>query len=48
MKIAFFNTKSYDKEYFEHFNKGTDVELTFFDGTLNCETTELALSLIHI
>jgi D-lactate dehydrogenase len=42
MKIAFFNTKSYDKEYFEHFNKGTDVELTFFDGTLNCETTELA------
>ncbi len=41
MKIAFFNTKSYDKEYFENFNKGSGIELTFFDGTLNCETTEL-------
>lgn len=41
MKIAFFNTKSYDKEYFEQFNKDTDIELTYFDGTLNCETTEL-------
>jgi D-lactate dehydrogenase len=42
MKIAFFNTKSYDKEYFEHFTQDTDVELTFFEGILNCETTELA------
>ena len=41
MKIAFFNSKSYDKEYFEQFNNDTDIELTYFDGTLNCETTEL-------
>lgn len=41
MKIAFFNTKSYDKEYFKKVNKASDIELTFFDGTLNCETTEL-------
>lgn len=41
MKIAFFNTKSYDKEYFEQFVKNTDIELTYFDGTLNRETTEL-------
>jgi D-lactate dehydrogenase len=41
MKIAFFNTKTYDREYFERFNKESEIELTFFDGTLNCETTEL-------
>ncbi|WP_462316962.1 2-hydroxyacid dehydrogenase [Marinilabilia sp.] len=41
MKIAFFNTKSYDREYFERFNNESEIELTFFDGTLNCETTEL-------
>lgn len=41
MKVAFFNTKSYDKEFFEQYAQNTGVELTFFDGTLNCETTEL-------
>ncbi|MFW6043977.1 MAG: 2-hydroxyacid dehydrogenase, partial [Marinilabiliaceae bacterium] len=41
MKVAFFNTKSYDKEFFEQYVQDTDIELTFFDGTLNCETTEL-------
>ncbi|MGM0375794.1 MAG: 2-hydroxyacid dehydrogenase [Bacteroidota bacterium] len=41
MKVAFFNTKSYDKEFFEQYVQNTGVELTFFDGTLNCETTEL-------
>lgn len=41
MKVAFFNTKSYDKEFFEEYVQNTEVELTFFEGTLNCETTEL-------
>lgn len=41
MKIAFFNTKSYDRDYFEPFNHKNGIEITFFDGTLNCETTEL-------
>jgi len=41
MKIAFFNTKSYDREYFDRSNKNTGIEITYFDGTLNCETTEL-------
>lgn len=42
MRIAFFNTKSYDKEYFGPYDQDQNVKLTFFEGTLNCETTELA------
>ena len=41
MKVAFFNTKSYDKEFFEQYVQNTEVELTFFEGTLTCETIEL-------
>jgi D-lactate dehydrogenase len=41
MRVAYFYTKSYDNEYFEQFSKDSDIELTYFDGTLNCETTEL-------
>src|SRR5678809_1051107 len=40
MKIAFFSTQSYDKEYFERFN--TQHELLFFEVQLNEQTTVLA------
>lgn len=40
MKIAFFSTQSYDKDYFNRFN--TDHELVFFEATLNAGTAALA------
>jgi D-lactate dehydrogenase len=40
MKIAFFSSQSYDKEYFNRFNK--DHELVFFEATLNTDTVALA------
>ena len=40
MKIAFFSTQPYDKEYFEHHNK--QHEITFFDAPLNEQTVNLA------
>ncbi len=41
MKIAFFNTKSYDRDFFEPFNKKNGLHITFFDASLNPETTNL-------
>ena len=32
-KIAFFDTKPYDKLYFDRFNK--DYEISYFEGKLN-------------
>ena len=40
MKIAFFSTQSYDKEYFNRYN--TRHELVFFEGQLNEQTVPLA------
>lgn len=40
MKIAFFSSQSYDKEYFSRFN--TLHELVFFEAQLNEHTTTLA------
>jgi D-lactate dehydrogenase len=40
MKIAFFSTQSYDKEYFNRYNK--QHELVFFDAALNTDTVSLA------
>jgi D-lactate dehydrogenase len=40
MKIAFFSTQSYDKEYFTHYN--THHELVFFEAQLNEKTVALA------
>jgi D-lactate dehydrogenase len=40
MKIAFFSTQSYDKEYFNRYN--TRHELVFFEGQLNEQTPILA------
>jgi len=40
MKIAFFSTQPYDKEYFVRYNK--EHEIVFFDGQLNEQTVNLA------
>jgi D-lactate dehydrogenase len=40
MKIAFFSTQSYDKEYFNRYN--TRHELVFFEGQLTEQTVPLA------
>lgn len=40
MKIAFFSTQSYDKEYFNRYNK--QHELVFFDAALTADTVSLA------
>lgn len=40
MKIAFFSTQPYDKEYFERYN--TQHEINFFDARLNEQTANLA------
>ena len=40
MKIAFFSTQSYDKEYFTRYN--TQYELVFFEAPLNEKTAPLA------
>ncbi|MBQ8605490.1 MAG: 2-hydroxyacid dehydrogenase [Clostridia bacterium] len=38
MKFAFFDTKPYDREYFE----GKEIEFKFFETKLNADTAELA------
>jgi D-lactate dehydrogenase len=40
MKIAFFNTKPFDKEFFDKFNKTN--ELTYYDVSLNESSVKLA------
>src|SRR6187397_3032138 len=40
MKIAFFSTQPYDKEYFERYNK--QHEILFFEARLNEQTASLA------
>ncbi len=42
MKIAFFDTKEYDKELFEKYNKEYGYEFKFFETKLNHETAPLA------
>lgn len=42
MKIAFFDTKPYDKPAFERFGKGHGVKFKFFETKLNEDTAELA------
>ena len=41
MKIAFFSTKSYDREFFERFNTSGNNQLTFFEAPLNIDTANL-------
>ncbi len=40
MKVAFFSTQPYDKEYFEHSN--THHDITFYEAQLNEQTVNLA------
>ena len=42
MKIAFFDTKAYDKPSFESYGKDHGIEFTFFETKLNESTAELA------
>ena len=42
MKIAFFDTKPYDKPSFDHYAKEHGVELKYFETKLNEDTAELA------
>ena len=41
MKIAFFSAKSYDREYFNRANTGSDIELDYFESSLNPKTAKL-------
>ena len=42
MKIAFFDTKEYDKEVFNKYNEKYGYEITYFESKLNAETAVLA------
>ena len=42
MKIAFFDTKPYDKPSFERFGEANGVTFKFFETKLNEDTAELA------
>lgn len=42
MKIAFFDTKSYDIESFEKYIKERNIDVKFFESKLNKDTVELA------
>ena len=42
MKIAFFSTRKYDREFFENNNKSFGHSLTFFEAQLNEKTVSLA------
>lgn len=42
MKIAFFSSKSYDRQSFEKININYHHDLTFFEGLLNSQTASLA------
>jgi D-lactate dehydrogenase len=43
MRVAIFSTKSYDRECLDRFNTGGKHQLTYFDASLNSETTNLTL-----
>ncbi len=42
MKIAFFDTKPYDKQYFEKYGKLYNIAFKFFETKLNQDTVDLA------
>ncbi|MES2520325.1 MAG: 2-hydroxyacid dehydrogenase [Bacteroidota bacterium] len=43
MKIAVFSTKPYDREYLDKFNTDRNHQLTYFDATLNTDSTNLTI-----
>ena len=42
MKIAFFNTKEYDREFFDKYNEEYQFEIEYFKAELNPKTAKLA------
>ncbi|MDX2254992.1 MAG: 2-hydroxyacid dehydrogenase [Pseudanabaenaceae cyanobacterium bins.39] len=42
MRVAFFNTKSYDRQFFNHANEQYQHEIVFFESHLSRETVSLA------
>lgn len=42
MKVAFFDTKPYDRPGFDRYSAGTDLEITYFETNLNESTVSLA------
>ena len=42
MKIAFFDTKEYDRELFDKYNKEYGYEIKYYETKLNHETAPLA------
>lgn len=42
VKIAFFDTKEYDKDLFMEYNKKYNYDITYFESKLNAETAPLA------
>ena len=42
MKIAFFDTKEYDKKVFDKYNEKYGYDITYFESKLNAETALLA------
>lgn len=42
VKIAFFDTKDYDKELFDKYNKDYNYDITYFESRLSSETAPLA------
>ena len=41
IKIAFFDTKEYDKRFFNKYNEDYGYEITYFESLLNSETAQL-------
>ncbi len=41
MRIAFFSTKSYDREFFEKYNDNPDIDITFYEARLKQSTVNL-------
>lgn len=42
IKIAFFDTKDYDQDFFDEYNKKYNYHITYFESKLNSETAQLA------
>lgn len=42
IKIAFFDTKDYDRTFFDEYNKKYNYDITYFESKLNVETAQLA------
>jgi len=42
IKVAFFDTKEYDKELFDRYNENYNYDITYLESKLNSETAPLA------